>query len=158
MEPRHVARLVGSQVATFVGPVPAPARSDQHNGPIGNASVLFLPAGEIGGRDAVVGMAGTGRRHIHDHHGAHELRHGNLIDAGAPFPEMHGRIQMSAAMFIGGIIGRGIEIPGGRLAMLDQLPGEALGRGPVDSFLLEGIGQINRLCRAGEGNTEKQQT
>jgi hypothetical protein len=28
MEPRHVARLVGSQVAPFVGPVLAPARSD----------------------------------------------------------------------------------------------------------------------------------
>lgn len=89
---------IGAHVAHAVGPEPAVAGAEQHDGAFGNRSVRGLPGLEVGHLNLVVPIGQRFFRHV-DHHGwPHELREWDLIHTPLALGKVHGRVDVRAAV------------------------------------------------------------
>ena len=128
VQARGIARSVVAQVALPVRPARAPPRPQEHDRAFRNAAVPRLPGRELGDGEAVIGIGRRRRRHVDHDRRANETRERHLVRGGAALREMDGRVEVGAAVLGRAEAVRGIEEAGLRLAVMEPLELEAVGR------------------------------
>ena len=97
---RHgsLAALGRAEVARRVGPALRVVGANQDDD-ITKRPVGLLPGSEVGHGDLIVGLGRARGGDVDDRGGADEVLQRNLLDAPSPLREVHGRVEVRAAVF-----------------------------------------------------------
>ena len=145
MQLRHRRRagFRGAEVAGTVGPAAPPTGPEQHDGAFGNAGVRPLPGLEIGGDDAVVPVRFRLSGDVDHERGSDELRQRQLVSRVLAFGEVHGGVEVGAAVLRRGEVVRCVVIARRGALRRNHLEPERFGGRPVDGCRVEGVGQVD---------------
>src|SRR5438034_6117736 len=139
------AVLVCPKIALRIRPVLAPPSSYQHDCALGNAPMRFFPSRDVLCADQVVGIVVACCRDVNNNDKGDQPSNGNLVRTLVSLGEMQRTVDVGAAMLARGVTSGRVEISARCRSPLVFGPLKAVGGRPINSVLVEAVGEIEQL-------------